>query len=229
MTVSVTVEDGVAVVALDDGKMNVITHQVLDDLHAALDRAVADASSVCLRGNDRSLSAGFDLAVMTGSPDGARSLVSAGAELLIRLYVHPQPTVVAVTGHALAAGALLVLASDTRIAADAPSKIGLNEVGIGMPLPMFAWELALARLSKRYLTRATIQGEVFNPAGALAAGYVDRVEADCVGAALAEARRLGELPQGAYAMTKRSIRQPMVDRVLGALSADIGGFAPAKQ
>jgi enoyl-CoA hydratase len=225
MTVSAKVDDGVLVVTLDDGKMNAITHEVIDGLHAALDQATADATAFCLKGNDRALSAGFDLAVMTGPPEGMRALVAGGAELLMRLYVHPQPTVVAATGHALAAGALLLLASDTRIAAGGPAKIGLNEVASGMALPEFANELALARLSKLYLTRATVQAEIFDPAGALAAGYLDRIESDCVASAIAEARRLGELHPGAYALTKRSIREPMVDRVRASLARDLEGFA----
>jgi enoyl-CoA hydratase len=228
MTVSTAIDDGVLVVTLDDGKMNAITHGVLEALHAALDTAKADAKAVCLRGNDRALSAGFDLAVMTGPPEGMRELVTAGAELLMRLYVHPQPTVVAVTGHALAGGALIALACDTRIGAGGPAKIGLNEIAIGLALPEFANELALARLSKRFLTRATIQAEIFDPAGAVAAGYLDRLDAACVDAAVAEARRLGDLPGRAYARTKRSLRQPMVDRVLAGIASDLAGLTVSR-
>src|SRR4051812_31814606 len=131
MTVTTTIDDGVAVVTMDDGKMNAVSHAVLADLHAALDTALADARSVCIVGNEKALSAGFDLAVMTGAdPDAVIALVKAGAELMMRLYVHPQPTVAAVTGHAMAAGALLALSCDTRIAAPGRAKIGLNEVGI---------------------------------------------------------------------------------------------------
>ena len=219
MSVTTTIEDGVAVVALDDGKMNAVSHEVVDGLHAALDTALAEAGAVCIRGNDRALSAGFDLKVMGGGDlDAVVKLVNAGGELLLRLFVHPQPTVVAVTGHALAAGALLVLACDTRIASPGTAKIGLNETAIGMALPEFAYELAAARLSKRYLTRAAVQAEIFDPEGAVAAGYLDRLEDDCVAAAMTEANALAQLPVAAYAGTKRSLRQPMVDRVLANLS-----------
>ncbi|HEX4906620.1 MAG TPA: crotonase/enoyl-CoA hydratase family protein [Acidimicrobiales bacterium] len=219
MTVITTIEDGVAVVTLDDGKMNAVSHDVVDGLHAALDTALAEAGAVCIRGNGRALSAGFDLKVMGGGDlDAVVKLVNAGGELLMRLFVHPQPTVVAVNGHALAAGALLVLACDTRIASSGAAKIGLNETAIGMALPEFAYELAAARLSKRYLTRAAVQAEIFDPDGAVAAGYLDRLEDDCVAAAMAEARALAQLPVAAYAGTKRSLRQPMVDRVLANLT-----------
>ena len=168
---------------------------------------------MCFVGNDKAFSAGFDLSVMNSGDIGdVMKLVGRGGELIFRVFLHPQPTVCAVTGHALAAGVLLALACDTRIAQDKPSKIGLNETAIGMTLPVWAVELAMARLSKRATTKALIQAEVFDPAGALAAGYVDAVSASAVDDAIAEARRLGALPGPAYAGTKALLRQEVADR-----------------
>lgn len=221
-----TIEDGVAVVRLDDGKVNVVSHELVRQLHAALDRAEAEASAVAIIGREGKLSAGFDLTEMTKGVDDARALVGAGGRLLMRIFGHPQPVVVAVTGHALAAGALLVLACDTRIGADGPAKIGLNETAIGMGLPLYAVELAQARLDPAHLTRAAIQAEIYDPAGALAAGYLDRVvpAAECEAAAIEEARRLGALPRGAYAHTKRALRAAIVQRVLDGLDADMAAI-----
>lgn len=217
--VTTTIEDGVAVVRLDDGKANAMSMAVIDGLHEALDTATKEATAICIAGNAKALCAGFDLSVMRGGIEGMVELVRSGGELLMRLYGHPQPTVVAVTGHAMAAGALLVLACDTRISGDAPAKIGLNEVAIGMTLPDFAVALAQDRLSKRYLTRATIEAEVFSPEGALAAGYVDMIVAveQCERTAIDEARRLGQLDASAYAGTKQAVRQTTIDRVMPTL------------
>jgi len=219
--VTMTVEDGVAVVRLDDGKANALSMAVISGLHEALDKAVADASAVCLAGNGKALCAGFDLTVMRGDIEGMVELVRSGGELLMRLYGHPQPTVAAVTGHAMAAGALLVLACDTRVSGDAPAKIGLNEVAIGMTLPAFAVELARDRLSKRYLTRATVEAEIFPPEGALAAGYVDMIVAadQCERTAIDIARQLGQLDAAAYAGTKKALRQATIDRVMPTLES----------
>jgi enoyl-CoA hydratase len=225
--VTITVEDGVAVVRFDDGKANVLSYTAVDALGAALDRAEADADSVCIVGREGKLCAGFDLAVMTAGPDAARDLVAKGGELLMRLYLHPQPVVVAVTGHALAAGALLVLSCDVRIGADVPAKIGLNETAIGMPLPMFAIALAEDRLDRRHLVRATVAAEVFDPSGAVAAGYLDRVvpAAQVEGAAVEEARRLGGYSRTAYSQTKAVMRGALVARVREGAEADLARFA----
>ena len=95
-----------------------------------------------------------------------------------------------------------------------------------MPLPQYAVELAQARLDPAHLTRAAVQAELYDPAGAVVAGYLDVVvpAADCEAAAIAEARRLGALPGAAYAGTKRSLRQPLVDRVLAGLDANMASI-----
>ena len=218
-----TIDDGVAVIRYDDGKANVVSHQAIELLTQALDDAEARAQAVCLVGRDGKLSAGFDLGVMTSGPEASAALVHAGGQLLLRLYGHPQPTVVAVTGHALAMGALLVLACDTRIGSEGPYKIGLNEVAIGLRLPIFAVELARDRLSKRAFTRATMQAEVLDPRGAVDAGFLDRVvdPAECVDEALAEARRLSQLRSGAYGTTKRLARRATLERIGASFAEDL--------
>lgn len=226
--VTTTIEDGVAVVRFDDGKANVLSYAAVEALSAALDRAEADPDvrAICIAGRDGRLSAGFDLGVMTAGPDAARDLVAKGGNLLLRLYAHPQPVVIAVTGHALAAGALLVLAGDVRIGADVPAKIGLNETAIGMPLPLFALALAEDRLTRTALTRATLGAEIYDPAGAVAAGYLDRVvpAGALVGEAVTEARRLAAYRPQAYAQTKEVLRAPTVRRVREGAAADLMRF-----
>ena len=152
-----------------------------------------------------------------------QDLVRSGAELLARLYLSPLPTVSACTGHALAMGSLLLLASDTRIGADGPFKLGLNEVAIGMGLPVFAVELARDRLTPRAFTAATIQGQVYDPAGALEAGYLDRLvpAGELEATARADAGRLAQLRRGAVSHTKTRARQATVDRILATLDEDM--------
>jgi enoyl-CoA hydratase/carnithine racemase len=224
---STTIEERVAVLHFDDGKANVLSRVAIDAFEAALDRAAVEAGAVCIVGREGKLCAGFDLSVMTGEPDGARDLVSRGAELLMRLYLHPQPVVVAVTGHALAAGALLVLACDVRIGADVPAKIGLNETSIGMPLPQFAVELARDRLTPAAFVRATLAAEIYDPAGAVQAGYLDRVVPadEVVQAAIAEANRLSAYRAAAYARSKEVLRRATVDRVQAGTAADLALFS----
>lgn len=227
--VNVTIDDGVAVVRIDDGKANVVSHGLIDALHAALDQANDEATAVALVGREGKFSAGFDLSVMTQGPDAARGLVGAGGRLLMRVFTHPQPIVAAVTGHALAAGALLCLACDTRIgSAELPAKIGLNETAIGMGLPWYGIRLGEARIAASHRERAIIQAELFDMAGALEAGYLDRVVGadDVETVAIEEARRLGQLPTHAYGFTKQRLHGAIADEVLAGLDADMETMVP---
>ena len=213
----------VARLDFDDGKANVISPASLAAFHAALDRAEKEAGAVCLLGRAGRLCAGFDLAVMRSGPQAMRELVSAGAELCLRMAVCPLPIAIGCTGHALAAGALLLLSADARIGARGDFKIGLNEVAIGMALPIFAYELARERLSKRHLLRAAAQAELYAPDAAVDAGFLDSVcePAELPVAALAEARRLAALPQPAFARTKQSLRGGMVSSLRATLAEDM--------
>ncbi|MEO8602403.1 MAG: crotonase/enoyl-CoA hydratase family protein, partial [bacterium] len=135
--------DSLALITLDDGKANALSPAVVAAANAAFDRAEAEAvSAVVLSGRAGRFSAGFDLSVMTAGLEALFSLVKSGAELALRLYLFPRPVVIACTGHALAAGAVLLCAADRRIGTAGEFKIGLNEVAIQLPLPVFALELA---------------------------------------------------------------------------------------
>jgi len=220
-----TLDESIAVIRLDDGKVNALSHAVLDGLHAALDRAEKDdAKAVVLAGREGRFSAGFDLSVMSEGIESANRLASKGGELAIRLYDSPRPVVLAVTGHALAMGAILLMSADERIGADGPFKIGLNEVAIGMALPEFALIFAEARLSRRHLIRATSSAEIYTPAEAVDAGFLDRVvaPADVLSEAIARARSMAEtLDETAHKKTKRALRKPDVERLRHSLETGI--------
>lgn len=225
-TLTYRLDGSVAVVTLDDGKANAMGHAVLDGLTEALGRAEAEATALVLAGGARAFSAGYDLAVMTESTEAMRGLVTAGARFLMRLYGSPLPTIAACTGHALAGGALTLLACDERIGPDgAPAKIGLNEVAIGMPLPVFAVELARDRLAPAHLTAAVL-GQVYDPAGAVAAGYLDRLvpAGEVVDAAVAAATERAALRRGAVGRTKAALRSRTIDHVLATLDTDIAAL-----
>ena len=137
----------VAVLTMDDGKANAVSHAYIDALSEGLDRAEEDAKAVVLLGRVGVFSAGFDLKEIAKGPAESKALVDRGAALLFRLFTFPMPVVAASAGHAIAAGALLLLASDTRIGVGGDAKYGLNETAIGMSLPPFGL-LSLIHISE---------------------------------------------------------------------------------
>ncbi|MEM6703088.1 MAG: crotonase/enoyl-CoA hydratase family protein [Acidobacteriota bacterium] len=208
----------VTVAHLDDGKANAVGHAFLDAAHQALD-AAAETSALVFVGREGVFSAGFDLKELQKGPSEREALVGRGAHFLHRLFTHPQPVVAAATGHAIAAGALILLASDTRVGARGDFKVGLNETAIDMALPVFGLELAKARLDPRQLTAAVTQATIYDIDRATEVGYLDElVDPDAVLERAVEiATGLAELPAGAYAANKMGVRQDFAEVIAASL------------
>jgi enoyl-CoA hydratase len=212
-------EGNVAVIALDDGKANAVGHAYVEAMNEGLDRAEKEAAAVVITGRPGVFSAGFDLKEIAKGPSEQKALVGSGAQMLLRLFTHPQPVVAASAGHAIAAGALVLLASDTRIGAAGEFKYGLNETAIGMSLPPFGLQMAICRLSKRHQTQAVLQANLYGPEDAHTVGYLDEVVASEVleKTAIAHATALAELPAKAYAGTKLDLRAAYIEIIKASL------------
>ena len=218
-------DGAVAIISVDDGKANAYSPDVLTAIAAGFDQAEAGgATAVLLQGRPGRFSAGFDLSIMTSGVEPMRALVTQGAELLLRIFTYPAPVVAACTGHALAAGALVLLVSDVRVGAEGEFKIGLNEVAIGMRLPIFAVEFARYRMPPSGFDSALL-GEVFAPADAVRAGYLDRTSDNVIDDALATAHRLSALRKGAVAGTKETARAAIARQIKNTLYADMASLS----
>jgi len=216
--------DRIAKVTMDDGKVNVMSVAMLDALHAAFDQAERDKAIVILTGRAGTFSAGFDLNVFAkGSASEAFEMTSRGAELALRILAFPTPVIAACNGHAFPMGAFLMLASDVRVGAEGPFKIGLNEVAIGITVPSFALELARQRLTAAHLSLGAVTGKLFSPTEALAAGFLDQlVPAEALQtAAYAIAESLTKIDLPSHAATKARLRGASIKRVRAAIDAEI--------
>jgi len=173
--VSYTLDNGVATIAMDDGKANVLSTEMIAQLNAAFDKAEAAKAIVTLTGREGMFSGGFNLKEMQAGPNEAIILTSKGSKLARRILAFPRPVIALATGHTIAMGAFLMLACDYRMIAEGDYKIGLNETMIGMTMHNFGIELARYRLPKHYFNRCVFNAEIFNPKGAVHAGFFDRV------------------------------------------------------
>ena len=228
MPVNYELDGHVAIITMDDGKANAINLDVLGGLHGALDRAGADPEvrAVLIAGRPGRFSAGFDLSVMTSSQESMRELVMAGGRFVARLLLEPLPVVAACTGHALAAGGLLLLACDQRLGAAGDWKIGLNEVAIGMALPRWAVELGRYRIAPAEREWRMVLGQVGSPDESVKAGFLDRVvpAEQLLEEARSVASKLAELRSGAVAGTKVRLRKALVDRMLDDMEGDLAAI-----
>ena len=202
-------KDSIAVITMDDGKVNVLGPTMQQALNDALDKAHADdAGAVVIAGNRRVFSGGFDLKILTsGQAQPAMEMLKGGFALSYRLLSYPKPVVMACTGHAIAMGAFLLASGDHRIAAPAYN-IQANEVAIGMTIPYAALEVLKLRLTPSAYQQATGLSKTFFGETAIAGGFLDEIVLPDMVLNRAEeaAQEFAKLKQPAHVATKLRAR-----------------------
>jgi enoyl-CoA hydratase/carnithine racemase len=105
-------------------------------------------------------------------------------------------------------GAFLLLSGDYRVGAAGPYKIRANDVAIGLVMPFFGVEICRPRLAPAHFQRVVINSEQYDPEGAVAAGFLDRIvpPAELHVATLAKALELARLDFDVHAATKLRAR-----------------------
>jgi enoyl-CoA hydratase len=179
--VHLTVEESVATIAMDDGKVNALSPDMQREINEALDHAELEGvGAVVIAGNNRVFSGGFDLKVLTGGGNAAIEMLAGGFELAARVLAFPKPVVMACTGHSIAMGSFLMLSGDHLIGA--PShRVQANEVAIGLTMPGPALAILRHRLTPAAFQRAVGLAAEFKGQSAVSAGCLDElVEADMV-------------------------------------------------
>ena len=113
-------KDAVAVIRMDDGKVNALGPTMQTAINEAIDQADGDnVGALVITGNERVFSGGFDLKILTsGEAQPAIDMLRGGFELAYRLLSYPKPVVIACTGHAIAMGAFLLLSGESKADSD---------------------------------------------------------------------------------------------------------------
>ncbi len=215
----------VGFISMDDGKANALSMTLLEELDAALDRAVDDDVVVVLSGRGTIFCAGFDLKSVDENGKLSNEIVDRGLALALRMLEHPRPIVVACNGHAVAMGALLLLCADYRIGADGQYRIVTSEVSIGMVFPWGGIEIARQRLALSHFTRALNLAEPFSPNAAVVGGFLDEVVAtdSLVTVATDKARELARLDRDVYRYVKGQTLEIAIASIRGGGARDHEG------
>jgi enoyl-CoA hydratase len=225
--VSYQLAEGVATIAMDDGKVNALSPALIAALNDALDRATSDGAVVILTGRTGIFSGGFDLTTLrAGGPDAALML-EEGFRLALRLLEHPAPVIIACNGHAVAMGLFLLLSGDYLIGVDGPFRLVANEVAIGLTLPFAAIELCRQRVAPSHFIRVTGLAEAYAPADGVAAGLLDRVvdATDLLETATTVAAGLARLDRSAHTTAKARARHAAINAIRSGLTLDEPAFA----
>ncbi|HZA76805.1 MAG TPA: enoyl-CoA hydratase-related protein [Acidimicrobiales bacterium] len=201
-------DDGVAVVTLDNPKVNALSAEVLGQLEAAaVDLTDAPPGAVVVTGGDRIFAAGADISEF-GGPAEARQVSRNFRRALDALAAVPRCVIAAISGFALGGGCELALACDLRIASER-AKLGQPEILLGI-IPGGGGTQRLARLVGPAKAKDIIlTGRQVGADEALRIGLVDEVVApdELHDRALARAAELARGAVVAQGLAKRAIDQ----------------------
>ena len=227
--VHVSLDEGLAEVRLDRGKVNALDEEAVEELGEAFRRLADDPGvrAAVLTGTGKFFSFGFDIPGFLGhSRDAFLAYLRKFAALYRALFGHPKPVVAALNGHAVAGGCMLALACDARILAAGKGKIGLNEIAFGSSLFAGSVEMLRFNVGDRRAQEIAYSGALYAPEEALALGLVDRlVPADALAAAAREAARAhGAKDPAAFRSVKRLLRGPALEEMARREEASLREF-----
>ncbi|MDP2577772.1 MAG: enoyl-CoA hydratase/isomerase family protein [Candidatus Palauibacterales bacterium] len=177
--VNYSVQDGIAVLEMNDPPANTYTHEMMQEMDDAILKARFDKNVhvILIRGaGDKFFSAGADIEMLRKADPYFKYYFCLHAnETLNRLEHTPKLVIAALNGHTVGGGLEIALAADIRLARKGSSKIGLPEVTLGV-LPGTGGTQRLGRLLGR--SRAIelmTTGETFGFDRALELGLVNHV------------------------------------------------------
>ncbi len=207
--------EGVAHLSMDDGKVNALGTASLTSLGEHLDQAEKDeVSAIVLSGREGKFCAGFNLAEIR-DPEGAMALRRQFIDLVLRLFESEKPVVIACSGHALGAGAALLVAADRRVGLDGDFKLGFNEASVGVTISQATIELARYRMPMPWF-ESIISGTTFAPQQAIAAGLLDELVSDpamLLSESFRVARELSTVPTNIFSAMKHLARGAVAGNV----------------
>ncbi|MEQ1942025.1 3-hydroxyacyl-CoA dehydrogenase NAD-binding domain-containing protein [Mesorhizobium sp. VNQ89] len=176
--VRLALDNGVAVITIDNPPVNVTSLSVREGLVAALDEAEkSGAERIVLTGAGKTFVAGADAREFSAPPQPPHL-----PDIVQRIETFPVPVVAAINGTALGGGLELALAAHSRIAAPGAT-LGLPEVTLGV-VPGAGGTQRLPRLiGVRNAVSLIAEGRIIDAGEAAQLGIVDAIAPDPLEAA----------------------------------------------
>jgi enoyl-CoA hydratase len=207
-----TVEDGVAVVTLNNPPLNLVTLAMTRRLHETVARLADDPQvrALVLTGaGAKAFCAGSDIKEFP-------EMMAAGAVVPKKLALEnetwslvddfPKPTIAAVAGLAFGGGLELAVCCDL-IVAEEGAKVALPEIRLGVFPGTGGTIRVTRRIGEGRAKEMMFFGDPLPVEAALAWGLVNRVvpKGEALAAAVGMARRLAEQPAAALALCKEAV------------------------
>jgi len=210
---TLTNKDDISIITLDDGKANVFSPKMIQDVNECLDKVPTESGALIITGRDGMFSAGFDLKIISsGDMQATMDMSLSGFKLLSRIFSFPRPILAACSGHGIALGTFLLCCCDYRIGVKGDYMIGANEMRTNMVIPIPILELISHRVTASHKYRAILGAEMYSIQDGVEAGLIDEIvdSKDLMEAAILKAKDLASMGHPSYTLTKELfIREPL--------------------
>jgi enoyl-CoA hydratase len=210
---TLTNKNDISIITLDDGKANVFSPKMIQDVNECLDKVPTESGALIITGREGMFSAGFDLKIISaGDIQATMDMSLSGFKLLSRIFSFPRPVLAACSGHGIALGTFLLCCCDYRIGVKGDFMIGANEMRTNMVIPIPILELISHRVSSSHKYRAILGAEMYSLQNGVEAGLIDEIvdSNDLMEAAKLKAKDLASMGHPSYSLTKELfIREPL--------------------
>ena len=215
------IENDISIITLDDGKANVFSPKMIQDVNDCLDQVPTQNGALIITGRDGMFSAGFDLKIISaGEMSAITEMTTNGFKLLSRIFSFPRPVLGACSGHGIALGTFLLCCCDYRIGVKGEFMIGANEMRTNMVIPIPILELIKFRVSNGHKYRAILGAEMYSIEDGIEAGLIDEVvePENLMEASMHKIKDLASMGHPSYTLTKELLIQELHQKINNAIS-----------
>ena len=179
--IKLRIDEGIAVITLDNPPVNVLSPKVLEELGKAVDQIAKDVAArgvVITATGTNAFCAGADVkAFVSMGPEKVPEMIKLGHSTFNRIEQLDRPVVAAINGLALGGGCELTLACDIRVSSDR-ARFSQPEVTLGL-IPGWGGTQRLSRLIGPAKAKEMIYtGQMITAQEAFRVGLVNRVVPD---------------------------------------------------
>ena len=222
----------IQIIELNRPKVNAIDDNLIRSLNVELDKIERNDSikGLILTGQSGVFSAGLDIvSLYNKDKEYMENFWLMFSSLLLRIYRYPKLVFSAISGHSPAGGTVISIMTDYRVMSKGNYVIGLNEVAVGLSMPIGIGRVFQSLLGERAAEKMTLTGKLVNPEEAESIGLIDEVvESDnLLNHSIETMNKWLKLPFNKQIQSKLSLRKEVIDLMVDTVKKENDNFINA--
>ena len=209
--------NSIQIIQLSRPKVNALNLDMIQLLSQHLDEAMNDRGikGVIITGTPGIFSGGLDIVELARkNRDYMQTFWNEFSQLLIKIYSFPKLIFSAISGHSPAGGTVIAIMTDYRVMNSGKYFIGLNEVAVGLTMPISIGTVSKNILGDRIAEKMTLKGELIFPDKAKEIGLIDKIinePLNLLNETMSVMGKWFQLPFERQIESKLLLRQPTLD------------------